>query len=232
MTSLPTMNHPTYELTLPSNGKKVVYRPFVVKERSILLLALQEEKVESTLRAIAEIINICTFGVCKLNEMPIVDAEYVFINVRNKSVGEDLDVVHSCSACNKDNEVKLSLDKIVVEGVANNKDIDFGNGIFLKMKYPSLTNTNILSDNPTEDSVLNIIASCIDCIIEGDKVHRAEDNTIEELIDFVLGLTQQQLNKIENFFATMPKIVLNGKYTCKCGVENEFKLEGLENFFD
>jgi hypothetical protein len=229
--ALPTIKLPTYELKLPSSGKKIKYRPFIVKERAILLLAMQEDDLDGILRAIDNLFDVCTFGKCKLDDMPIVDSEFLFINIRNKSIGEDLDVIHGCD-CGKDNEIRLSLDQLSVEGISGKTDIDLGDNIFLKMKYPTLNHATLLAEGATEDSILKVISSCIDCIIEGDAVHKGEDSTLEELKDFVLGLTQIQLNKIEDFFESIPKIVVHGNYKCKhCGKENEFKLEGLENFF-
>ena len=230
---LPKLKLPLYELTLPSNGKKIKYRPFVVRERANLLLALQEGHMSRILVAIEELFNACTFGVCKLNEMPIVDSEYLFINIRNKSIGEDLDIVHTCVECEKQNDVMLSLENIVVEGVAGNNDIDLGDNIFLKMKYPTLTHSTILGDEPTEESVLKVIASCVDCVVTGQSVHKSEDSTVEEMMEFILGLTQTQLNKVEAFFESIPKIVAHAHYECKhCKAVNDFKIEGLENFFD
>jgi hypothetical protein len=229
--ALPKLSIPTYELKLPSNGKTIKYRPFVVKERSILLLALQSENTDSILNALDDLFGACTFGVCKLKDMPIVDSEFLFINIRNKSIGEDLDLVHICE-CGAKNDTQVSLDALTVEGVAGKNDIDLGNNIFLKMKYPTLNHSSILTESPTEDGVLEVIASCIDTIIEGDMVYKAADNTIAELKDFVLGLTQLQLDMVQEFFANIPKIVVNGKYNCKkCNKENTFKIEGLENFF-
>ena len=233
--ALPKLKLPLYELTFPSSGKTIKYRPFVVKERSILLLALQEGKMDGVLLALDEIFKACTFNVCNLKDMPIVDSEFLFISLRSKSIGEDLDVIHNCEFCDKANEVKLSLEEITVEGKAGSNDIDLGGGIFIKMKYPSLTSTSVLSSEPTEDDILNVIASSIDCIIEGQSVHNSEDSTKEELKEFVLGLTQAQLNKIEEFFNSIPKIVARKKYNCKnkeCGKENDVVIEGLENFFD
>jgi hypothetical protein len=229
--ALPKLNIPTYELKLPSTGKTIKYRPFVVKERSILLLAIQSENTDSILNALDELFGTCTFGVCKLKDMPIVDSEFLFINIRNKSIGEDLDLVHTCE-CGTKNDTQVSLDALTIEGVAGKNDIDLGNNIFLKMKYPTLNHSSILTESPTEDGVLEVIASCIDTIIEGDMVYKAADNTLAELKDFVLGLTQLQLDMVQEFFANIPKIVVNGKYTCKkCNKENTFKIEGLENFF-
>ena len=231
---IPKLETPVYELTLPSNGKKIKYRPFVVKERTILLLALQEGTAEATLTALTNLFKVCTFDVCNLHDMPIVDSEYLFIHLRNKSIGEDLDILHECE-CGAENEVRMSMEKVEIEGAGGivlSKDIDLGNGLWLRMKFPTLSDSTILSETPTEEEVLTVIASCIDSIIQNDSVFKSEDSTLEELQEFIESLTQLQLNKVETFFSSIPKVVIKGGYTCsKCGKENSIRLEGLENFF-
>jgi hypothetical protein len=229
--ALPKLQQPTYELTLPSTGKKLKYRPFTVKERAILLHALQDGSHESILNAIDELFKVCTFGKADLQTYPIVDSEWLFIHIRNKSVGEDLDVVQTC-ACEHENQIHLSLSDVQVVGENISKDINLNNGIFLRMKYPTMALASILSENPTEDELMTIIIKSIDMVIEGETIHKAEDSSEEEMKEFVLGLTQPQLTLVEDFFGALPKVVLEHKYNCsKCGVEHDIKLEGLENFF-
>lgn len=222
---------PLFEVTLPSNQKKVKYRPFVVKERASLLMALQTDDPDAVLVAIAELFNVCTFGECVLSEMPIIDAEYLFIHIRNKSLGEDLDILHECE-CGQENEKRLSMDKVEVEGLGASVDIDMGDGLWLKMKFPTLTSSAVTSEDPSEEEVMSVIISCIDSSIMGDSVQSASDSTYEEMVEFVEGLTQIQLDKIEKFFDSLPKVVIKGEYTCKkCGKVNQVKIEGLQNFF-
>lgn len=230
--ALPKLQQPVYEMTIPTTGKKLKFRPFTVKERSIMLHALQDGNNDTMLNAIDELFKVCTFGKASLKTYPIVDSELLFINIRNKSVGGDLDVVHEC-ACGKENLLHLKLDDVAVVGEMVSKDIDLGDGLFVRMKYPTMELSEILSDEPTEDELLSVIAKCIDMIIINDDAHKAEDSSEEEMKDWVLGLIQHQLTKIETFFGSLPKVVLESAYNCEqCGVENTVKLEGLENFFD
>jgi hypothetical protein len=229
--SLPKIEQPIYEIVLPTSGKKIKYRPFTVRERTILLTALQDGSKDSILLAIEELFKVCTFGIASLKSYPIVDSEFLFISIRNKSIGQDLDIVHSCQ-CGYETELKLDMSNTKVAGTANSTDINMVGGVFLRMKYPTMELAAMLSDDPKEDDVINIIVKCIDLIMVNDVPYKAEDTSFEELKDFVLGLTQPQLTLIESFFGSLPKIVLEAKYVCKeCGSTNEILLEGLENFF-
>ncbi len=227
---LPKLETPTYNIKLPT-GKDVKFRPFLVKERSILLLALEEGKSEGIIDAIRSIIKACTFDQCILDKMPIIDAEYLFLNVRNKSVGETLEVIHTCE-CGKGNELIIDTEHPKVEGDLSKADIQLDNTTWVKMKFPSFGDSSFITEDPTEEEVLKMISSCIDSIIQGNSVYKASDASEEELEEFILSLTQQQLNKIEEFFLELPKIVIRHSYDCKCGKHNEVVLEGLENFFE
>jgi hypothetical protein len=217
---------------MPSDGRSVKFRPFTVKERSILLVALQSEDTKSILNAINELFKVCTFGVCELEKMPIVDSEYLFIQIRNKSVGEELEVTHTCSCKNK-NDIRLNMDKIEIVGSEVNRDIELMPNVWVKMNYPTFKNSSILSSEPTEDEVIAVIASCMHTIIKGDEVFKVSEFAFEDVKEFILSLTQPQLDKIENFFASLPKVVINGEYTCRhCDTHHVIRIEGLENFFD
>lgn len=227
--SLPKLTIPTYNVTLPS-GKTTTYRPFTVKERSILLLALQEDNIDGIYSTIKNLFTTCTNGDCSIDKMPIVDSEFLFVKIRSKSVGEDLELLHACE-CGKDNQFHVNLDKIQVEGAPPSKDIDLGDGNWLQMKYPTLKDSSILSEDPTEDEIVNVIAACIDNIIVGSAVYKAIDSTQAELKEFIENLTQAQLTSVEQFFAHLPKVVVEGSYQCTCGKENVVRVEGLQNFF-
>lgn len=230
--ALPTNDVPKYPLTLPSSKKKIKFRPFLVKERSILLLALQEGTTEGIVSAVDELFKVCTFGECSVKNMPLIDVEYLFLHIRNKSIGEELDVLHPCIKCETENEVRLNLEDMKTVGLGASNDIDLENGMFLKMKHPTLELAAILSDEPTEEEVMRVITSCMDTIIKGDAVYKAQEESEEERNKFISTLTQGQLNKVEDFFKSTPKVMVSGAYTCKqCGEANGIVLEGLENFF-
>lgn len=228
--ALPKLEIPQYEVKLPSTGKAVLFRPFTVRERAVLLTALQDENTESIMVAIENLFKVCTFGVCQLYKMPIVDAEFLFINIQKKSIGEELQVIHNCE-CGKSNEVVMNLDKIAIAGKYEGSNIEIDSGVWIKMRYPSFKDSSILSnDDPTEDQVLTVIATCVEGIIKGDEVYTPD--SIEEAKEFISLLTQPQLSKIEAFFASIPKMVLDQEYVCpECKKTNNIHLEGLGNFF-
>lgn len=228
---LPTINVPTYDVTLPASGIKVTYRPFLVKERSVLLMALQSEDSNTIINAIKNLASTCTFGKIDADKVPLVDVEFLFLNIRNKSTGEGLDLVHTCE-CGTGNEVSVMMDQLRVEGGTKDKSIQIADQAWITMNYPTINDVSTLSLEPTEDEVLSIISSCIESIVAGEQVYKAVDCTKEELREFILNLTQEQLNKIEDFFDDIPKITVKFSYTCRhCQKVNDKVIQGLENFF-
>lgn len=240
---LPKIVQPEYELELPSTGKKIKYRPFVVREEKILLLALETKDNTQITNAIKQILKNCiiTRGV-KVEELPTFDIEYIFLNVRAKAVGESIDLIVTCS---DDGEtqvpVTIYIDSIKVKKDENHsRDIHLGNDLMLRMKYPSLdefikTNFNFNTEtNSTKnlEKSFDIISSCMDVIFKGEESWAAKDCTKKELFDFIDSMDTKQFKMIENFFQTMP--VLSYTFTVtnpNTQKENEVTLEGLTSFF-
>lgn len=239
---LPLPSRPNYELVLPSTGKTIKYSPFLVKEEKILLLALQSENTREITNAIKQILKGCilTKGV-KVEELPIFDIEYIFLNVRGKSVDEALDLIITC-ADDGETQVpyKLYIDQIEVQkNPEHSKNIDFGNGVILGMKYPSLDqfiqnnfDVKMQDDVSNIDKSFELVSSCIEVVYNNEESWAAKDCTKKELIDFIEGLTTKQFKEIEKFFATMP--ILSHTITVrnpKTKEDNIIKLEGLSDFF-
>ena len=238
---LPKISTPTYELELPSSGKKIKYRPFLVREEKILILALESENVDQITNAIKTTLKDCiqTRGI-KVEELPTFDIEYVFLNVRGKSVGEAIDLVVTCP---DDGEttvpVKIYIDEISVQkDPKHTTDINLDGKLTLRMKYPSLNQfiQNNFDFNTDDESSLEksfeIIASCIDMIFDADECWSAADSTKKELMSWLDGLNSSQFKQIEDFFATMPKLSHTFKVTNpNTEVESEVTLEGLSSFF-
>jgi len=236
---LPKINTPTYELVLPSNGKKIKYRPFLVREEKILIMALETEDQKQITDAVIQILSACimTRGV-KLNELATFDIEYLFLNVRSKSVGETIKLNLTCPDDEKTNvPVTIDLDEIKVkktEGHSNKVKLD--NTLMMELKYPSLdefikSNFDFKDENAMEQS-FNLIASCIDKIYNEEEVWVAADCTKKEIKEFLESMNSSQFKKIEEFFTTMPKL----SHTIKVKnpntkVESEVVLEGLASFF-
>ncbi len=239
---LPQIATPTYELVLPSTGKRIRYRPFLVKEEKILILALESEDQKQITEAVKSTLKSCisTRGI-KIDELPTFDIEYIFLNIRGKSVGESVDLIVTCP----DDEtttvpVKIYIDEIKVEQNKNHtRDINLDGIYTLRMKYPSLnqfieTNFAIASDQKvTVDDSFKVIASCIDMVFSAEESWSASDCTVKELNDWLGTLDSKQFKQIEDFFETMPKLSHTIKVTNpNTKVESDVKLEGITSFFE
>ena len=238
---LPKISTPTYELELPSTGKKIKYRPFLVKEEKILILALESENIKQITTSIKSILKECiqTRGV-KIDTLPIFDIEYLFLNVRGKSVSEALDLVVTCPDDNKTTvPVKIYIDEIkVVKSPDHNNDIKLDDKLTLRLKYPSLdefikSNFDFSSrDEGALEQSFDIIATCIDQVYNEEESWAASDCTKKELLEWVETLNTNQFKLIESFFTTMPKLSHTLKVkNPKTKVENDVTLEGLSSFF-
>jgi hypothetical protein len=236
---LPKIATPTYELELPSTGETIQYRPFLVKEEKVLVIALESEDTKQITTAIKSVIKNCilTKGI-KVETLPTFDIEYLFLNIRGKSVGEELEVNIICP---DDGEtqvpVKINLDDIQVQKQEEHtKRVKLDDSIMMEMKYPSLDqfikNNFDLTQGNTMDQSFELIASCIDKIFTEDEVWAAADCSKKELSEFLESMNSSQFKGIEQFFETMPKL----SHTIKVKnpvteIESEVVLEGLASFF-
>lgn len=235
--SLPKINVPLYELIIPSTGKKVKYRPFVVKEEKLLLLAMESENQDEITNAIIQIINNCVQGKLNIDQLSTFDVEYLFLNIRSKSVGEVLEFAITCPDDGETQvEVEINIDDIKIEKDDKHSDvIDLENGYFIKMKYPTMKyimSKKNMDSKSAIDSTFEYAVECIDQIYNDEEVWAAADSTKKELVDFVENLNTKQYQKIQEFFNTMPKlkhsVMVKNPNT---GVESEVTIEGLANFF-
>ena len=236
---LPKIATPTYELTLPSTGKTVQYRPFLVKEEKLLVIALESEDNKQITTAIKAVLRACvlTKGI-KVETLPTFDIEFLFLNIRGKSVGEELDVNIICP----DDEVtevpvKIYLDDIEVQHDENHSNqIKLDDNLMMEMKYPSLdefikSNFDFTDKNQMDQS-FQLIASCIDKIYTEDEVWATADCTKKEVNEFLEGMNSNQFKEIEAFFTTMPKLSHTISVTNpKTKVKSDVVLEGLAAFF-
>lgn len=236
---LPKVSTPTYELEIPSIKKTVKYRPFLVKEEKILIIAMESEDPKQITEAVKDVINNCiiTRGI-KVDTLSTFDIEYLFLNIRGKSVGETAEVLITCP---DDGEtqvpVTINLDDIQVQvSKEHNRDIQLDDNLSVRMKYPSIQefikNNFIRNDQISVDDTFGVITSCIEQIYNEEESWLASDCTKKELTDFLESLSSKQFKKIEKFFETMPKlshtIVVTNPNT---GFENKIVLEGLTSFF-
>jgi hypothetical protein len=236
---LPKIATPTYELELPSTGETVQFRPFLVKEEKLLVIALESEDTKQITTAIKTVIKNCILTKnIKVETLPTFDIEYLFLNIRGKSVGEQIEVNIICP----DDEVTQVLVKIDIDSIQVQKNEEHTNqirvdkNIMMEMKYPSLdqfikSNFDFTNENAMEQS-FDLIASCISKIYTEEEVWAASDVTKKELSDFLDQMNSNQFKQIESFFETMPK--LSHKIKVKnpdTNVESEVVLEGLASFF-
>ena len=236
---LPKVNTPTYELVLPSTNKKIKYRPFLVREEKILIMALETEDVKQITSSVIEILNACilTRGI-KIEKLATFDLEYLFLNVRAKSVGESIDVNVTCPDDKKTTvEVKVDIDSIKIIKNKNHKDtVKLDDTLSLKLNYPSIEQfieNNFESSKGGEvTNTLDMITSCIDMIYSDEESWNASETSKKDLEEFIEQLNTKQFRVIEGFFDTMPKLSHSIKVkNPKTDVESTVVLEGLAAFF-
>ena len=237
---LPKINTPTYELTLPSTGKKIKYRPFLVREEKILIMAMESEEMSEITNAIIQILGDCILSKdVKIESLATFDIEYLFLNVRAKSVGETVDVNITCPDDGETQvEMTIPVDSIRIQKTRGHKDIiKLDDDLSMKLRYPSLkqfveNNFETNDGNSDVGQSLSMISSCIEMIYNQEESWEASDYSKEELDEFIEQLNTKQFKEIESFFTTMPKL----SHTIKVRnpntkVESEVVLEGLAAFF-
>ncbi len=236
---LPKINTPTYELVIPSTGKKTRYRPFLVREEKILILALESEDMSQITNAIVEIMSACilTKGI-KVLELSTFDIEYIFLNIRSKSVGEVIEVNVTCP---DDGETKVSME-INIDDIKVQKDknhtnlIKLDESLSMKMRYPSIeqfVENNFEVRKQNVDQSLDMITSCIDQVYTEEEAWAASDCTKDELKEFIEQMNTKQFKEIEKFFTTMPKLSHTVKVqNPETKVKSDVVLEGLASFFN
>ena len=236
---LPKIATPTYELELPSTEQTIKFRPFLVKEEKLLVIALESEDTKQITNAIKTVIKNCieTKGI-KVETLPTFDIEYLFLNIRAKSVGEEIEVNIICPDDEETNvSVKINVDDIKVQTNEDHTNrIKLDDTLMMEMKYPSLEqfikNNFDISTNSAIDQSFELVASCVNKIYNEDEVWAAADVTKKELMDFLDQMNTSQFKQIEKFFETMPKLSHTIKVTNpNTEVESEVVLEGLSSFF-
>jgi len=237
---LPKINTPTYELVLPSNNRKLKYRPFLVREEKILIMALESEDSKQISDAVIDILNSCILSEgIKIQSLATFDIEYLFLNVRAKSVGESVEVNIKCPDDNETSvQTTIDIDLIKIKKDKKHKKvIKLDDNLSLKLKYPSMdsfieNNFEIGQSANDIKSTLTMITSCIDTIYNDEESWDASESTQKELEEFIEQLNTKQFTMIENFFTTMPKLTHTVKVkNPKTGVESSVILEGLAAFF-
>ena len=236
---LPKISTPTYEMVLPSSNKKIKYRPFLVKEEKVLILAMESQDTATVANAVKDVLKNCILsrGI-KVEKLSTFDIEYLFLNIRGKSVGEAIEVMVTCpDDCKTQVPTSINIDEIkVIIDDDHQRDIKLDDTYSLRMRYPSLDefvkNNFATASDISVDDTFDLIASCVDQVYSEEESWAAADCTQKELTQFVESLNSNQFKEVEKFFDTMPKLSHTVKViNPNTKKENEVVLEGLQNFF-
>lgn len=240
--ALPKMMQMTFETSLPSDGRKVVYRAFRVKEEKALLVAAEAKDVASTVRAVTDIVAACVVSPeLRVDQLPFFDLEFLFLRLRAKSVGEKIDLRYRHAGgknrdgveCNGVSDVVIDLDTVGVEKDPKHSDtIDLGDGVGVKLRYPTLADASRIGNggaSPTSDAI-DVVAGCIESVFVGDQVHSPEGR--RDALEWVESLSHEQIRRVMEFFKTMPALTHAIEYSCPvCGQTDHVVLRGVNDFF-
>jgi ribosomal protein L44E len=237
--ALPMNSTPVYNLTIPSTGKVINYRPFLIKEEKALLVAQQSEDPKVMMDTLKQVIRDCVEDKqLQVNDLATFDIEYMFLQIRAKSVGEVVELNLKCDTCEDEKafaRVNIDLTKLQVEKEdGHNAKINLFNDVGVIMKYPSFDTIKKFEglDNNNVDQMFEIVIDCIDAIYTTEEVYHSKEQTKQDLLDFLNNLTSDQFVKIQQFFETMPKLRKHIDYSCPvCGKEHHKVLEGIASFF-
>lgn len=231
---LPKIQLPLFELTIPSTKEKVKYRPFTVKEEKILLIAQESKDVDQVILSIKQIINNCIEGL-NVDKLAMFDLEYILINLRARSVNNMIEFKIKDEDTGEEVDIELDIDDIQIkEFDGHTKVIDLENGVALGMKYPHIEQLSKLKDVKEEDhanAIFDMMMDCIETVIQDDEVYKLEDFTKTEVDEFLNDLTTEHINRLRDFFDTMPVMRFEKTYKDKTGKEKTFVAQGTETFF-
>lgn len=233
--ALPIQSAPTYTTTLPSNGEEVKFRPFLVKEQKILIIAKESDDSTQVLNSIKELIKSVTFDKIDPDNIPTVDLEWLFIKVRSVSVGETSKIILACQHddCDGSGDVTINLEEVEIENSApEDTNVMINDQVGINLRYPTLKDLNDLQSIPESEQASEIVKRSMVYIFDQDNVYQCSELTRQELDEFTDSLTFGQLGLLGEFFDKLPKLVYNVKYKCNmCEKQNLRKLEGLQSFF-
>jgi DNA-directed RNA polymerase subunit M/transcription elongation factor TFIIS len=241
---LPKIDVPIYSVELPLTKKKIRYRPFLVKEEKLLMMAMEANDVKGITTAIKQIANNCILDEVDVDDLPVTDIEFLFLQLRARSVNEIVDLSYKCNNTVKDDEgnektcnhiVKIEFNIFDIKPEFDEKHtnkIELSPELGLVMRYPTFESIEMIEEDSDVDKVFSILDTCVDYIYDKDNIYYAKDATKEELREFIESMTRDQFEKVKNFFDTMPKLKKRVDFKCgKCGYSENIEVEGLQNFF-
>ena len=230
--SLPSLNDkPEYTLTVPSNGKKVNYRPYLVKEEKVLLMAAESKDENEIIRAIENTVAACIDDSIDVTRLCTFDLEYMFLQLRSKSTGENSDILIKCNSCEEKNEITVPLSDVNCSKPIGSNIIELTKDISLEMKYPSYRDMNLSADNEDQFG-FEVISKCIEAVLTEEERIVVGEEKVEDIEKFVESMTQEQFKKIIDFIQEMPALKYDMKFVCQsCGELNEREIRGIQSFF-
>ena len=235
--ALPKINDvPKYELVIPSTKQSVKFRPFLVKEQKVLLMAMESQDPKQVVNAITDTIKVCLLSDTDFNRLTAFDVEYLFIQIRSKSVGERSNISLLCQECEKSTEVVVDLEKIVVDVPKTAMSVKLNDQYNLKLRYPTYTsmlqNDIMNQTKSTTEMIYQLIIACLDSLQSQDDNIKFDDEPREEVAKFLEGLTSQQFDQLVTFVQNIPKLTHKINFDCKhCKHPNTITLEGIQDFF-
>jgi len=230
---LPTIAIPKYPVVIPSTKKETTFRPFLMKEQKILMIALESKDTKQIFSAMCDILKSCVDGVENPVTMPVFDIEYLFAKVRSKSVGEIIEVKVVCPKCNKKSDISVSLDELEVDfpkGVSNKIMLNENLGVILR--YPCLGDALVDTDNMSADRIVDFVCNSVEMVFDDTNTWTRKDFTMQEIMSFVESMNAAQFEQVINFYKNLPQLAKTQKCTCtSCANEFELDFRGLQDFF-
>ena len=232
---LPIIATPKYEMNVPSTGQTITYRPYVVKEEKVLLIAMETQSDTAIENAVTDMIKLCVETPIKINELTNFDVEYIFVTLRSKSVGEGIKVRPKCNECDTENETSIDLEKIRVKNLEEqvDKHVKITDDISVDIQWPTIKNKLTQAERKTEtDMIINMAAKCLDVIYSGEEILNAKDSSMKDRVAFIESLSSDHFAKIVEIISEAPNLSYDLEFKCiNCGTENKIELNGLADFF-
>lgn len=241
---LPKIDVPIYNVQLPLTKKKIRYRPFLVKEEKLLMMAMESEDVKGVTTTIKQIANNCILDEIDVDDLPVLDLEFLFLQLRARSVNEIVEMNYKCNNTIKNDEgdekscdhvVKVNFNIFDIKPTFDEKHtnkIELSAELGIVLRYPTFDSIEMIDDVNDVEKVFSILNTCVDYIYDADNIYYAKDATKEEINEFIDGMTREQFEKVKVFFDTMPKLKKKVDFKCgKCGYSEEIEVEGIQNFF-
>lgn len=230
--ALPVLNEtPRYELTVPSTNKQIKFRPYLVKEEKVLLIASETNDRDSIVNAITDTVMACVHGEVNRDELTMFDLEYMFVMIRSKSVGERVNIQYPCRDCNHTNTVELDLENVVCEIPTKENKINISDSVSIEMMYPGYSSFDINLEDETEMG-FSIIASSIKSVLTEEEKIDVSNEPKEEVYKFIESMTTDQFRKVADFVRKMPALKYESSFICQgCGANNDYQIRGLKSFF-